>query len=291
MRLIYHISEQARKRIFVESGRDPGQAQGLEVDPATLSTDDRRLLIEIDPTLGGNVQLTLPVWRNGGSYKDHLVLESLASDAVELLAGYRDARTSAMAAHAEAREQALTEQIERYAAYDLTWSKPSVLNEGPYRESLRLGDLRAAYAALQERIKAHEREQTEQERADEARKEAERAQHEQERAAWVMQHGSAHLRKCLDGGYDCQRLYAVERAAIEHPGYTLDYNDTARWKDRSGPSEAALDEAARVGGIVVWLTAEPSSAIGNEDWSEDLGPCEAVVIRGYLGKYDLVRFI
>lgn len=291
MKLVYHLTQAARQRIFVETGRDPEQVQALEIDPATLSADDRRLLIEIEPTMGDSAQLTLPRWDNGSTYRDHLVLDALATDVAELLAVYRDARASGTATYVEAREAALDSLLQRYATWDLTRGRPQTLNEGPYIGSPRLGDLRTVYYAVQDRFKERERAVAEAKRADEVRKEAARTQHEQERAAWVAQHGSPRLRKCLDQGYDCQRLYAIERAAIEYPGYILDYNDAARWKDRSGPSEAALDEAARVSGIVVWLTAEPSAAVGDDPDYGVFESCEAVIIREYLGKYDLVKIL
>jgi len=291
VRLIYHITDAARRRIFVETGRDPGQVQSLEADPAQLSVEDRQLLVAHDPSLSGQLYLTLPAWRNGSAYNDYLALESVLDDAAQLLAVYRDARATAEAAYVEGREASLVEQIARYSAYDLTWSsKPSLPNDGPYRESPRLGELRAAYDALQDRIKERDRERAERKRADEAELAAAKAAREHERADWIAAHGSPRLRKCLEGGYNCQRLYVLERAALEHPGYTVDFDDKAAWKDRSGPSEAAMDEARRVDGIVVWLTAFPVDDGNAEEYQESWEEAtEAVVVRGYLGKYDLVR--
>lgn len=108
-------------------------------------------------------------------------------------------------------------------------------------------------------------------------------QREQDRAAWVTAHGSDYLKKAVGAGYDCQQKYVHERAALEHPDYTVDYHDAAGYRERSCPSEAALDEALRVHGEVVWLKSHPTT----ED--EDFTPCEAVVIHDYLGKYDLIR--
>lgn len=118
-------------------------------------------------------------------------------------------------------------------------------------------------------------------REREAAAEARKAQAQADRAAWVTAHGSDYLKKAVGAGYDCQRLYVTERAAQEHPAYVVDYQDTARWNDRSCPSEAALDEALRVNGEVVWLTSHPAD--------ENIRQCEAVVIREYLGQYDLIR--
>lgn len=126
------------------------------------------------------------------------------------------------------------------------------------------------------------------------REEAAKAQREQERADWIEAHGSDHLRAAVAAGYDCQRQYASERAALEHPGYEVDFNDQARWKSRSCPSEDALAEELRVRAHeeataeVVWLTRAPQS-VPVDGWEEDWQEREAVVISGWLGKYDLIR--
>lgn len=114
---------------------------------------------------------------------------------------------------------------------------------------------------------------------------AEKAQRETEKAAWIAELGSAHLQKAFAAGYNSQRQYVTERAAIEFPGYAIDFDDNAGWKARSFPSAAALTEAERVKGEVVWLTSESTRS---EDWEED-EEREAVVIQGYLGKYDLIK--
>lgn len=63
----------------------------------------------------------------------------------------------------------------------------------------------------------------------------------------------------------------------------VDFKDAAQWRDRSCPSEAALAEAERVSGLVVWLVASPDRE------AYDFAEREAVVIRGYLDKYDLIK--
>lgn len=117
-----------------------------------------------------------------------------------------------------------------------------------------------------------------------------------ERMAWINTHGSAYLRRAFDAGYDCQRQYVVERAAMEAPGFIVDFYDGAKWSPRSMPSMTALDakeEADNLGlgnADVVWLTDAPvPNRMENEvQW---YGECEAVVIRRFLDKYDLVKII
>jgi len=119
------------------------------------------------------------------------------------------------------------------------------------------------------------------------------ARFERDRQAWINEHGSRHLQRCRDAGYNCLRLYATERAAAEAPGWALDFDDSARWKDRAGPSEKALDllDAAKAMGIgeaveIVWLTAPPRTTSEDEYEFEER---EAVAIRRYLGRYDLLK--
>lgn len=124
-------------------------------------------------------------------------------------------------------------------------------------------------------------------------KEIKAARFERDRQAWIDAYGSRHLRRCRDAGYNCLRLYAMERATAEAPDWALDFDDNAKWKDRACPSEKALDmlDAAKALGIgeaveIVWLTAPPR--IPDEE-EYDFEEREAVVIRRYLGRYDLIR--
>lgn len=143
-------------------------------------------------------------------------------------------------------------------------------------------------APRKEEAVAEARRRNERRRAEE-KAEAERVKIEKGR--WVVDHGSDYLKKAYGAGYDCQRLYVTERAAMEHPGFVVDFDDLAAWKERSCPSEAALDAAEEVEDSceVVWLTAPPWTV--DEYDEEGFEPREALVIGDYLGKYDLVRML
>ena len=125
------------------------------------------------------------------------------------------------------------------------------------------------------------------------------AQREVDQVHWIAAHGSAHLKRCIAAGYNCKRLYVVERAAMEAPGFVVDFDNKAGWKDRSCPTPAALDaeDAARTLGLgeplIVWLTEPPSDRVPDpEDYGDEVfDPCEAVVLRSYLGRYDLVQIV
>ena len=126
-------------------------------------------------------------------------------------------------------------------------------------------------------------------------KSVEAARFEAERETWTAAHGSAHLRRCRDAGYDCIRLYATERAALEAPGFVVDFADKAKWSARSCPSAAAMDavDEARAAGLnnptVVWLKSPPRARV---EWQDDeFEPCEAVVVRKWLYRYDLVKIV
>lgn len=137
--------------------------------------------------------------------------------------------------------------------------------------------------------------------ADRARREADKARREADKASWIEAHGSDHLKEAFSRGYDSQRQYVIERAAADAPGWVVDFNGSAVWNDRSFPSVEALrveDEADaladRLGDTgaatgVVWLTAPPSAS--HDDDEMFFEQCEAVVVRRYLGRYDLVRMV
>lgn len=118
-----------------------------------------------------------------------------------------------------------------------------------------------------------------------------------ERREWILAHGSDYLKKTHAAGYNCQRVYVTERAALEYPDYALDFRNEADWKARACPSEVMLEEALRVNGRVVWMTA-PGATLRkawnlecrkeNYKETDPFSQCEVVVVR-FLGQYDLVK--
>lgn len=143
--------------------------------------------------------------------------------------------------------------------------------------------------ALRDKARA-ERDATE--KVEEERKAALKAQAALEKFAWIIDLGSDHLKRAHAAGYDCQRLYVQERTALEYPGFTIDFDDLAEWKGRACPSPEALDEAETVKGEVVWLTHPPYVLEAEADGyscDDAYEAHEAVVVREFLGKYDLVK--
>lgn len=103
---------------------------------------------------------------------------------------------------------------------------------------------------------------------------------------WIAQYGSARLKKCAEHGYNCVRLYWIERAESQFPGWMLDYNDTASWDSRSGPSLAALEELELLKKLypdadiaIVWLKEPPSNEPDGEADAYDFEPHEAIAMK------------
>ncbi|NNG67539.1 hypothetical protein [Caldanaerobacter subterraneus] len=116
----------------------------------------------------------------------------------------------------------------------------------------------------------------------------------EEKKEWIEKYGSEYLKKAFAQGFDCQRLYVKERAAKEFPGFIVDFDDRVSWKERSCPSEQALEEMIKLkekgyDADVVWVTWVPADLQGEDEEYYEFEEQEAVVIRNYLGKYDLIK--
>lgn len=155
----------------------------------------------------------------------------------------------------------------------------------------RYKQLMVEYESGREAAKS-ERDRVEAQR--DAEQKAAREALEAEKRAWILEHGSEYLRDAVSLDYDCQRLYVTDRAALEHPDFDLDFDNNADWSSRSCPSIEALTivkplVAAKLDAQVVWLTEGVEKSESN--LYDDDESCEAIVIRDYLGKYDLVKII
>jgi len=97
---------------------------------------------------------------------------------------------------------------------------------------------------------------------------------EAEKRAWIEQNGSERLQKGYALGYNCTKIYEIERAqSVLGSEYIRDDSDVDK-KDRSCPSLEALQEVERLKGVIkkgaaiVWL---PHGIDGEEETG-----CEAV---------------
>jgi len=263
MEVVFHWdkSKKLRQQELIETGQAPSCSEKFGVELADLDVETRRVLVE---TIGTGPQYVPGAW-----------------DAQPTL-------EQAIQAITEKRE--LERQAERERAE--YGRRIRAVIDAIY-ECKTLDELHALHITLDDKGVQGARELAEQRLEREARK--------AEKAAWIEAHGSAHLKAAFGRGYDCQRLYVQERAAMEAPRFEVDFDGTANWKSRSCPSSGALQaevEAERLGiGDVktVWLIHPPTDCSRSEveqeaDWW-DFEPCEAVVITGYLGKYTLIRLV
>lgn len=185
----------------------------------------------------------------------------------------------------------------------LAWERERVNNTVGARERLQpeYERLQAQHEAYEEskRIenkKAEESREAERKAREEAEKAAKEAR-EAERVAWITEHGSDYLRRATKLGYNCQRQYVAERAALELPDFQVDFDSQAAWKSRSCPSLEALNEVERLietghKAEVVWLTYIKPDDDEDDDWNDDeFEACEAIVIHNYLSRYTLVKVV
>lgn len=279
----WRASEKLRQQEMIATGKPSPNERWARWDMATLTPDQRAAILEV-----AGISLS--------PQNSVFDAEPTVEQAVEVMRQEAAARRAKWAAEQEAQaEQQRRREIAKQCIAEI--------------ETLeKAGDLPGlrAYRAHYDRglynrnSLAQDRAFTDVSRAQErAIRELEKAQREAEKATWIEAQGSDHLKRAFAGGYNCQRLYVTERAAVEAPGFVVDFDDAAQWKDRSCPSMAALEveEAANQWGIgkvmVVWLTTGPSAEVENEDeYGEPyFQEVEAVIIRGYLGRYDLVKII
>jgi len=79
---------------------------------------------------------------------------------------------------------------------------------------------------------------------------------------------------------------------------SLDFDNNARWRTRSCPSEKALARVLELldkgyQARVVWLVSEPvdkSSLFHSPYYDESFEECEAIIVENYLGRYTLVSY-
>lgn len=124
--------------------------------------------------------------------------------------------------------------------------------------------------------------------AEKARHEAFEKAWQLEKTNWIETFGSPRLKKARAAGYSCEVPYAQERVNREWgEGWTIDNENTYRWKPATYPTEDSLDllKVMINNGYkaeIVWL-------IANNGAEDHFKKCEGLVLYGYLGKYTLVR--
>lgn len=305
----YRLNDEYRKAQFVTTGKMPTEKQAVEFD-MTLATASQRATIA--RLVGTSTALDWTIFTNGPDFprfSGEPTIEQFANNVGAYIDTVRQEKLKDLVNKIAANVQQINNAVSQ-KSLNLPWGCGLSADDLKNAEELGVDTFdyktaRAEYDALQPEFARLHQERLD---ADEAARAVARAKREAEEAAadaekrrWITEHGSAHLKRaCNKEGYDCARLYALERSALEAPGYTLDFEEAAEWKSRACPSTKALDEvdAMRTRGfanpLVVWLTDEPRDHHKSDEeryYPDDFEPCEAVVIQGYLGKYNLVKIV
>ncbi len=295
------LSDQARREYAERTGQVLASTVQLTPPLADMTEAQRARLLGVLPSLDNpSLEQVTGQWgRTLGQEVENIFSAFLVPetpvDWMALVYGFESQRQAKIADEARIAAERATKQAAALAKCDADLERVEGMTDAellirrrelhylvelPYGRSADQQSRRNALVARAEAI--------EQAIADkkESAERAERQRQDAHRAAWIMGHGSEFLRKAVDAGYNCQRRYVTERAALEHPGYVVDFDDAATWRSRSCPSESALIVALADGGTVVWLT-RPVTVPG-DDYGE-VEPLEAVVITAYLERYTLVR--
>lgn len=267
VRIEYLLSEAGRKKSLISGGDGKGK-QAVDVDLTAEAVE----LASVDYSGNAVIDLTKPLCEEVivSSYGTPHLYEKMtnfyfdAPQTGDQLIQFEKERRAKIAEQKEALQPELKKALEEYTA----------------KEERR---------KVEEEARKKERDR----RDAEARAERERLK--EEKASWISHYGSDYLKRSVNLGYNCQRQYVTERASLEFPGYTVDFDYYANWEERSCPSEAALNEVEKLirqghKAKVVWLT-EPPYETNHDDYYAE-GPfesCEAIIIEDYLGKYVLVR--
>jgi hypothetical protein len=116
----------------------------------------------------------------------------------------------------------------------------------------------------------------------------------EEQKPWVEEYGSERLRLAYSRGYDCDQIYVEERAAIEFPGFSIGMEENTGWYKAENPSLDALilERALRNQGREAEVTTViyfPAEGYDDEADEENFERREAMVIKNYLGEYDLIK--
>ena len=325
--LSYKLTNRAEKNVFARTGKRPDRigtgmynlpyAALTEQEFMALPEDDRAIIAQCGSFLAyersADFAALLPdrlrvvnssydgpkTTGDSVEYDHALSATEWVAAAKTLLAGNAAAEASIKPARLEWLRASLDDAI-RKIENGYSSSLFVSLETEARKSGIDLSSYNAAVAAAAERKAEADARVAAAKAAQEAAEATMRELAEQSKAAWIDANGSEHLQRAFARGHDCQRLYVIERAALELPGYTVDFQDAAQWRDRSCPSVEALNEVDRVERLdlrpadeieilIAWLTSPARAERPDEYGYEEFEPCEAVIVRGYLGKYDLVR--
>lgn len=299
MQIKFRYSADARKNYFVQTGRQLSEKGELECDPETLSPEQRELLYgQEDLTWYNDCQLSfnypctiadILAYLSQLRVEAEVKQEADIAEALALVDEWRGKTPEQIVADHSWQFSRWFHEI-RHHTYSLAKKLlQSNLNHPLVDDAAlqKIADTDRVIAEAKELRKDEDvRGKAAQERDEELREakiEAEKQRKREEVAAWIEQYGDEQLKLAHANGYKCHRLYVTQRAALEYPGFILDFDDSWSYKERIGPSLAALqklDEYPGTDATVVWI-----NDAGDNYPIDDF---EAIVIRKYLGKYDLI---
>lgn len=280
MQVCVFVSEALRERRFVSTGEELARDVRVDVEPFALSPEARSGLWMLHHRMIEGVKPGT-LWQSSTDNPAPEIVDPASVRIADERGAYDAPHVALVGNVIIADELPDAGQIAVWLAGLAPWrarlDEVAALREQRQTEhGQREAKRREARAAEQAALQAARD-------AERDRKNAERDAAEAAKVAWIEANGSDHLRRAIAGGYDCQRQYVTERAALEHPGFVVNFDGTADWRSRACPSPAALSLAEQTGGTVVWLTR------GMDE--DDDGGREVVVITGFLGKHGLIREI
>lgn len=276
------LSETAVRDLFIKTGKVSTYRHECALPMEELSEDSRRIIAIYNPNYHPSFSLEIADLYEPGSFQ-----RTRTSWKVDALPQTPQEWDTLFARYHQAVHQRREENHELLQAHfdtDLADLKAGNKRafasdwKGRYAGCRGLEEVEAIYKRMEDEEKAREREREE-------RLIQQREARRKERNIWIAEHGSEILKRMVAREYDCQRHYVRERAAIEHPGFAVDFDNECEYRPRYSPGPRAFEIAEEHGGRVVFLT-KPSPVFHDED--EPWESCEAVVIEDYLGNYRLV---
>ena len=159
------------------------------------------------------------------------------------------------------------------------------------RKALILAIMREREPRRELPVRREIRHKTSKQRAK-AEEEAAQEAWDADKATWIEAHGSDRLKKAHAAGYPHNRTYIQERATVELGGeWTVDANNAYEWDRKACPSERALDlentlKNKSFKAQIVWIKSDGTERGCDDDAFE---PFEAVVVREFLGRYDVIH--
>lgn len=297
----YGRSPELVQNEFALSGEVIPDSVSVEIPAESLTIDDRNLW-KVGPD--GNVGR---LFARLSAYNSQWQVDKLYPETPEgALEAFTDWKAAVAAEKAEKTanaEKSLTEWIERVRAaaalslhgYDQRSRRMQYYSIDAESSMRVLGPEHALYitylAVLAEYNQRSDDLRAELAAADAKREadiEAAKQAAEADKILWIGENGSEYLRSAHANGYGIQRSYVEERAAVEHPGYAVDFGEKMEFAERVNPTPKALSIALSEGATVVWCT---NDAVDRDYDDEPYEPREAIVIEKYLGKYTLYLWV